>query len=64
MLNNKQIKDIERKLNDCAELYYSTENAKVKELNRGYCQGIAFALDQIGYAIEWDDGKATIVKLD
>ena len=63
MLDSKQIKEIEWKLNNVAEIYYDTRNEKVKELNRGYAQGIAFALAQIGYSIEWDNGKATIVKV-
>ena len=62
MLNEKQIKAIETKLNDLAADYYDSRNREVKERNRGYCQGIAFTLSQIGYYIEWEDGKATVIK--
>ena len=61
MLNEKQIKNIEFQLNSLAEVYYDTRNGEVKERNRGYCQGIAFVLSQIGYAVEWENGKSTIV---
>lgn len=61
-LNEMKIKALEDKLNDLAEGYYSTGNAKTKELNRGYCQGIAFALEQIGYSVQWDNGKAHIIE--
>lgn len=62
MLNEKQIKDIERQLDSIAGVYYDTRNNEVKERNRGYCQGIAFVLAKIGYSVEWDNGKATIVE--
>ena len=61
MLNETKILDIERKLNDLAETYYDTRNREIKELNRGYCQGIAFMLGEIGYAVEWENGKPTVV---
>ena len=64
MLDEKKIKAIESKLNDLSEDYYDSRNREVKERTRGYCQGIAFALSQIGYAIEWEDGKATVVADD
>jgi len=62
MLNEMQIKDLERKLNDLSEDYTDSRNREVKERCRGYCQGIGFVLAKIGYAIEWDNGKATIVE--
>ena len=64
MLDGKQIKDIERQLNSLAEVYYDTRNREVKERNRGYCQGIAFMLGKIGYRIEWDNGRATVIEDD
>lgn len=64
MLNEKMVEAIERRLNDCSEVYYDSRNREVKERNRGYCQGIAFVLSEIGYYIEWDNGKATVVKDD
>ena len=62
VLTETQIKDIERQLTNAADLYYTTRNDTVKERNRGFCHGIAAVLDKIGYDIEWDDGKATLVK--
>ena len=62
MLDEMKIKDIERQLNSLAEVYYDTRNREIKERNRGYCQGIAFMLSQIGYVVEWYNGKATVVK--
>ena len=64
MLNERQIKALEAKLNDLAADYYDARNREVKERNRGYCQGIAFTLAQIGYSVTWDNGKATVVKDD
>jgi hypothetical protein len=64
MLNEKTVANLERKLTDLAQTYYDSRNAEVKERNRGYCQGIAFALSEIGYSVEWDNGKAFVVKND
>lgn len=64
MINEKIVKETEWKLNACGNMYYNTHNEKIKEYNRGYCQGIAFVLEQIGYRIEWDNGKAIVVKDD
>ena len=64
MLNEMKIKDIERQLTAMADVYYDSRNGEVKERCRGYCQGMAFVLGKIGYAVEWDNGKATIVKDD
>lgn len=60
-MDEKKIKAIERQLNSIADVYYSTYNNEVKERNRGYCQGIDYVLSMLGYAIEWNDGKATVV---
>ena len=62
MLNERQIKTIETQLNHLAKVYYDTRNGEVKERNRGYCQGIGFVLSEIGYAIEWDNERAKVVK--
>lgn len=62
MLNESQVKEIERQLNNSADLYYSTRNGEVKERNRGFCQGVAAVLSMMGYSIEWDNGKATVVE--
>ena len=64
MLNEQQVKHIEQKLTDIAADYEDSRNREVKERCRGYCQGIAFTLAVIGYAVEWDNGKATVVKED
>lgn len=64
MLTEMQIKDIERMLTAQADLYHSTTKVGVYERSGGYCQGIAFVLDKIGYSITWDNGKATVVKDD
>ena len=64
MLNEKDIKTIEEKLNNCSDTFYKTQNVGLKELNRGYCQGIAFVLEKLGYSVEWDNGKAIIVEND
>lgn len=61
MLSREQIEDIELKLTSCADVYYDTSNSEKKELNRGYCQGVAFILEKIGYSVEWDNGKAIVV---
>ena len=62
MLSEAKVKEIESKLNVLADVYYTATNREIKELNRGYCQGIAFVLEQIGYSVEWNNGKATIVE--
>ena len=64
MLNEMQIKDIERQLTDLADVYFETRNREVKERNRGNCQGIAFVLHKLGYTVEWDHGKATVVEIE
>lgn len=64
MLSEAKVKEIESKLNGLADAYYTATNREIKELNRGYCQGIAFVLEQVGYAVEWDNGKAIIVRED
>ena len=64
MLNEKQVSAIETKLNGLAADYYDARNREVKERNRGYCQGIGYLLEQIGYRIEWDDGKARVIADD
>ena len=63
-MNKKQVKDIERALNNCADVFYETRNGETRELNRGYCKGINFVLENIGYRIVWDNGKATVVEDD
>ena len=62
MLTEKQVKDFERQLTSLADVYYNSRNAEVKERNRGYCQGMAYVLAALGYAVEWDNGKATVVE--
>ena len=64
MLNERQVKEIERKLNDLAKDHESYTGSAFADTGRAYAQGIAFALSQIGYYIEWENGKATIVKDD
>lgn len=62
MLDERRIKTLEAQLNSLAEVYRETRNRETKERNRGYCQGIAFALEQFGYSVTWDNGKATVFK--
>lgn len=64
MLNERQVKHIEQKLTDFAVEFEDSRNREFKERCRGYCQGVAFMLAEIGYAVEWDNGKATVVKED
>ena len=64
MLNEAQIKELEWKLSDLAGDYYDSRNRENKERFRGYCQGMAYVLSKIGYSVEWDNGKATVVKDD
>lgn len=63
MLDEKKMRDIEWKLNSCGELYFKTEREVIKEYNRGYCQGIAFVLEKIGFEIEWENEKVKIIKV-
>lgn len=64
MLNERQVKEIEWKLNDIAKDHESYTGSVFADTGRAYAQGIAFALSAIGYSIEWDNGKATVVKDD
>ena len=61
MLSEKDLKRIKFKLDACSEVYSSTELAELVERNRGYCQGVAFVLDLLGYSMQWDNGKVIIV---
>ena len=63
-INIKTIKEIEFKLSSCADVISTGVNERVKENNRGYCQGAAFVLEQLGYRIAWDNNKAYVVKDD
>lgn len=62
MLNERQIETIEQQLNANGSVFYHSLNNESKERARGYCQGIGFVLSELGYAIEWHDEKATIVR--
>ena len=62
ILNDQQIKDITFKLNVYSDLFYHSDSDTIREHSRGYCQGVAYILSQIGYTIKWDYGKATIVR--
>lgn len=64
MLEERQVKSIEDRLNSCAEVYYDFRNEEVKARNLGYCQGIAYVLGIFDYRIEWEDGKAYVVKCE
>ena len=61
-MTEQAIKNIERKLNDLAESEKTYEGSVFDDTYRAYAQGIRFALDNIGFVIEWTDGKAHIVK--
>lgn len=62
MLNERQIEFIERKLTDFGADFADAANREIKERCRGYCQGVAYVLSEIGYSVEWDNGRAHIVK--
>lgn len=64
MLNDSQINNLEMQLNHHGDLYYHTTNVSVHERSNGYCQGVGFVLEQIGYHVEWHKGIATVVKND
>ena len=64
MMTKEQIKDIERKLNELAEDDKDFDGSVFNNRFRAYAQGIAFVLSKIGYSVEWDNGKATVVKDD
>lgn len=61
MLNEADIKDLERVLSICGEDTNEGLTSIIREHGRGYCQGIWRVLDKIGYDIEWDGNKAKIV---
>lgn len=62
MLNEKAIKNIERRLNTLAMDADKHTGSIFTNPYKAYAQGIAFTLSEIGYGIRWNDGKATIVK--
>ena len=62
MLNAEQIKTIESKLNDLAKDNETYNGGVFNNRYRAYAQGIAFTLYEIGYVVEWEDGKAHVVK--
>ena len=59
MLSVAQIADIELKLKAMGDVYY-TSDGETKERCLGYCQGIAFVLEKIGYYIDWVNGVPQI----
>ena len=61
-LDRKTLDRITETLSMMAQNYYEANKPEDKERHRGYCQGMAYVLERIGYAVEWDDGKATIVE--
>ena len=61
-LSDESIKAIVSQLNIMAETYYTAHGLTDKVRANSYCQGIAFALSQIGYAVEWDNRKAYVVE--
>lgn len=63
-INIKTIEEIERRLTACSDLIAVGGIKSPRELNRGYCQGAAFVLEQLGYRVAWDNGKAYVVKDD
>ncbi|MBO5959460.1 MAG: hypothetical protein J6Q65_05005 [Lentisphaeria bacterium] len=63
-IDENKIRKIESVLTNTAEDHEAAHNLTAKERTRAYCQGIAFALEQIGYRVEWDNGKAYIVEDD
>lgn len=63
-ISKDTIRDIERKLTCTAEDYEAAHNMASKERLRGYCQGIGYVLEQIGFRVEWDNGKAYIVEYE
>ena len=55
MLDVAKIADIELKLNAMADVFY-TSFGETKECSRGYCQGVEFVLEKLGYYIDWVQG--------
>ena len=60
-LDKSAIADIERTLTRFGELAIHDDFA-IKHHGKGYCQGIGYVLDKIGFEIEWEGHKAKIVE--
>ena len=58
------IKKLEWKLSDIASDCAENSNRETDIRLRAYAQGMAHVLRVIGYEVEWDNGKAIIVKDD
>ena len=63
MLGAREIKTIERKLNELAQDNETYTGSVLDNRYRAYAQGIAFTLEQFGYRVEWENGNAHVVKL-
>ena len=61
-MTEQTIKNIESKLNELAKEAKEYDGSVFNNRFIAYAQGIAFALDQIGYDIFWKDGESKIVK--
>lgn len=61
-MTEQAIRNIERKLNDLAKdaKYYT--GGVFNNPYRAYAQGIAFALAEIGYSVEWENETAHVVE--
>ena len=62
MLDEKTINAIERKLEQVGGIFYSTQSETKREWAQGYCQGVAYVLDKLGYDVTWDDAHNVTLK--
>ena len=59
-MTEQAIKNIERRLNTLAKDAEDYAGSVFTNPYKSYAQGIRFALDNIGFVIEWEDGKAHV----
>jgi hypothetical protein len=61
-MTEQAIRNIERKLNDLAKSHETYTGSVFADTGKAYAQGIAFALAEIGYSVEWENGTAHVVE--
>ena len=59
-MTEQAIKNIERRLNTLAKDAEDYAGSVFTNPYKSYAQGIRFALDNIGFVIEWEEGKAHV----
>lgn len=62
MLDEKTINAIEKKLKCVGGIFYSTQSETNRGWAQGYCQGMAYVLDKLGYDVTWDDAHNVTLK--